>query len=299
MKKKVYSASVTPLLDDGSLDRAGLQRLLERNLGHGVDGFFVLGSMGEWGSFSTAFKAEYVATCAECLRRRADLLVGINATSLPLSLELMQEYAALPFSAYVFMLPGRTSALSPLRSVLQVLDRADRLVYYYHCPPNNGIDFTLEQFAEIMAHPNLRGIKNSASNMVLRRELLLLRRERGFQTELLEGQEWAVDEALYAGMDGMLCGMGALAGKVMVSLARAAEREDYAAARRHQETLIEIFHGVYGRRLETVWAGQKYALHCLGILSSPCTLAQEMSCLDERRRAEIRACLRRQEKELD
>ena len=46
MKKLVISATITPLLEDGSLDKAGLKNIFERNIAHGVDGFFILGSMG-------------------------------------------------------------------------------------------------------------------------------------------------------------------------------------------------------------------------------------------------------------
>ena len=63
MKKQVISATVTPLLEDGSLDKTGLKNIFERNIRHGLDGVFLFGSMGEWGSFSDAFKEEV----RECL----------------------------------------------------------------------------------------------------------------------------------------------------------------------------------------------------------------------------------------
>ena len=47
MKKLVISATITPLLEDGSLDKAGLKKIFERNIAHGIDGIFILGSMGE------------------------------------------------------------------------------------------------------------------------------------------------------------------------------------------------------------------------------------------------------------
>jgi dihydrodipicolinate synthase/N-acetylneuraminate lyase len=46
--KKIYSANVTPLTENGEVDRESLARLLERNLAQGIDGFFFLGSMEEW-----------------------------------------------------------------------------------------------------------------------------------------------------------------------------------------------------------------------------------------------------------
>lgn len=299
MAKKVISATVTPLNADGSLDRNGLKNIFERNVRHGIDGVFLFGSMGEWGSFSDAFKEEGVELAAELLKGKADLLVGINATSLPLSLENMKRYQKYDFDSYVFMLPGATSDLDPVKSILTVLDAADRPVYYYHCPPNNGKELSLEQFAAVMAHPNLKGIKNSSSNMWLRREMLIMKKERGFKTLLMEGQEWAVDEALLAGNDGMVCGMAALTSKPMVELARAADRGDWSEAVRLQNLLIEIYHGVYGIDIGNCWNGQKYALMKLGLIATPYTLAQEMSSLTDEAKKRIEYCLAKYEKDLD
>lgn len=299
MAKKVISATVTPLKADGSLDRNGMKNIFERNIRHGIDGVFLFGSMGEWGSFSDSFKEEGVELASELLKGKADLLVGINATSLPLSIENMKRYQKYDFDSYVFMLPAKTTALDPIKSILTVLDAADRPVYYYHCPPNNDKNLSLEQFATIMAHPNLKGIKNSSSNMWLRRELLIMRKERGFKTLLMEGQEWAVDEALLAGNDGMVCGMGALTSKPMVELARAADRGDWAEAVRLQNLLIEIYHGVYGIDISNCWNGQKYALMQLGLIETPFTIAQEMSSLTDAAKQRVDACLAKYRNELD
>ena len=292
MKKLAISATVTPLLEDASLDRTGLSNIFERNIRHGIDGVFLFGSMGEWGSFSDRFKEQAVAYASECIRGRMQLLVGINATSLPLSLELMKNYRKYDFDAYVFMLPGKTSKLDPVKSILKVLDAADRPVYYYHCPPNNNVNLTLAQFETIMRHENLKGIKNSASNMWLRRELLLLKAEKGLKTLLFEGQEWAADEALFAGCDGMICGMGALCSKMMRHLADCCERGDLDGAREAQNDMIRVFHGVYGKDLSTVQTGQKYALVKLGVIASPFTVMQEMATLTPEARARVEACLK-------
>lgn len=299
MRKKVVSATVTPLFGDGSLDKKGFQNIFERNIRHGLDGIFLFGSMGEWGSFSEKFKEEAVEFASGINQNRMELMVGINATSLPLSLAIMKSYQRYDFSAYVFMPPGNTSRLDPVRSVLKVLDAADRPVYLYHCPPNNGINFSLNDFEKLMKHPNLKGIKNSSSNMWLRRELLLMREEKGFDTLLFEGQEWAADEALYAGCDGMICGMGALCSKMMKKLSSAVDCGDFAAAREAQNNMIKVFHGVYGIDIANCWNGQKYALVKLGLISTPYTIAQEMSGLTKEAEKRIEDCLNRFREELD
>ena len=197
------------------------------------------------------------------------------------------------------MLPGKTSHLDPVKSVLAVLDAADRPVYLYYCPPNNNINFTLDQFETVMRHPNLKGIKNSASNMWLRRELLLMRAEKGLKTLFFEGQEWAADEALIAGYDGMICGMGALCSKMMRKLADCVDRGDIAGAVAAQNNMIRVFHGVYGLNIQNCWNGQKYALVKLGLIETPMTFAQEMSSLTEAAKARVEKCLEEYKTELD
>jgi 4-hydroxy-tetrahydrodipicolinate synthase len=298
MRKKVYSASVTPLAEDGGLDVEGLGRIFERNIRHGVDGIFILGSMGEWQCFDAAFRDRLVAESVRAVAGRAELLVGITDVSTEAALENLRRAAEYAFDSFVFMLP-KADVADPVRDVCRVLDAADRPVYYYHCPPNNGINLSLAQFEAILSHPNLKGIKNSASNMWLRRELLLLKAERGFGAALLEGQEWAADEALLVGYDGMLCGMGALGSAFMVGIARAAEAGDVTEAVRLQNRFIKLFHGVYGTDLSTVWVGQKYALKCLGLCASERTLAQRMEALTETRKREIEACVEAFREELE
>ena len=299
MKKKVVSATVTPLLEDGSLDRQGLCNLIDRGAKHGLDGMFLFGSMGEWGGLSDAVKQEGVELASDYVKNRFELLVGVNATSLPLSLELMKRYKKYDFSAYVFMPPGKTSALDPVKSVLTVLDAADRPVYLYHCPPNNGVNFTLKDFETMMRHPNLKGIKNSSSNMYLRRELLLLREDTGLKTLFFEGQEWAADEALTVGCDGMICGMGAVCSKLMRKLADCVDNHDTAGAVATQNKMIRVFHGVYGPAIENCWNGQKYALVKMGLIATPYTTAQEMSSLTDAAKARIGKCLDEFKTDLD
>jgi len=299
MKKLAVTATVTPLFEDGSLDRQGLCNLIDRAARHQLDGMFLFGSMGEWGGLSDATKEEGVELASGYVKNRFELLVGINATSFPLSLDLMKRYKKYDFSAYVFMPPGKTSSLDPVKSVLKILDAADRPVYLYHCPPNNGRNFSLNDFAAMMRHPNLKGIKNSSSNMYLRRELLLLREEMGLKTLFFEGQEWAADEALTVGCDGMICGMGAVCSKMMRKIADCVGANDIAGAVATQNKMIRVFHGVYGPNIENCWNGQKYALVKMGLIATPYTTAQEMSTLTDAAKARIEKCIEEYKSDLD
>lgn len=295
--KKIYSAAITPLTAGKQLDEISLARMIERNIRHGLDGIFVLGSMGEWSHLTNDTRDRLIRVSAEIAAGRLEILAGIHAAGLDLTLDNMKRVADAPFDSYVITLPVKTSQLDPFIYLKTVLDAADRPVYYYHHPGLNGVRFSIPQFRELAGHPRFKGIKNSSGDMMLRKELILLKQECDFI--LLEGHEWAMDEALIAGCDGVLGGLGSLGSRPMVSLARAVDTGDYELARRLQQTLIHIFHGVYGADLQTVWVGEKYALKLLGILESETTLVQSVDLLTPERCGEIERCLENFRVQLD
>ena len=301
MKHMIFSASMTPLDGNGAIDGDSLERMLERNLRHGVDGFFLLGTMGEGLLLPSERQLETVRQSVRIVGDRAEVLVNISDFGLPRTFEAMARYRDLPVNAFVFQFPPRTrlTVHDPLDYLLRVADRSDRPLYYYHIPSANQCSLDMHQFRRILEHPRIKGMKNSDGGMMLRRELLRLKQD--FPESLLfEGQEWSLDEAFLLGCDGGLCGMVALGSRIMVRLAKAAGSGDWEEAHRLQEMLIDIYHGVYGTDLATVWIGQKYALHRLGVFSGYHSVVHlQNEALTGAVRQRIDECLERYRGELE
>jgi 4-hydroxy-tetrahydrodipicolinate synthase len=231
------------------------------------------------------------------LKGGAELLAGINASGLEPALKMMDAFSDIDFDSFVVVLPSKPFFYEPLKFMEKVLDHSDRPLYYYHCPPRNGIDLSSRDIERLLGHPNLKGIKNSSGSMLLRKELLALKKKYDFI--LFEGHEWAIDESLMLGGDGALCGMASLASKPMIEISRAVKDGDLKRACDLQIELIEIFHGVYGKDLETITLGHKYAMEKLGVFSSHKTLIQEEDALTDKRKKEIEECLEKYKDFLD
>ena len=201
------------------------------------------------------------------------------------------ERRAAPDAVVVMLPPPATCRIHPITYLRAVLDAATCPVYYYHCPPVTGVQFHAGEFARLLEHPRLAGIKNSAGDIGVRKELLKLKRD--FDFRLFEGHEWGIDEALIAGCDGALCGLAALAGRPMMEIVRAVERGDFRAAREAQFKMLDIYHGIYGVDTATVQNAHKYALYRLGVFATPrCRIVSDDS-LSDARKAEIDATLER------
>ena len=292
MEKVIYSAAPTPFTLSGELDIPAFERMIESSINSGITGFFLSGNMGEWSQYDLSVRRQLAEHGMAAAAGRAKILMGVTETGLHKTITTMRALAEFKPDAYVVMLPARAFFQFPaVDYVRAVLDAADRPVYYYHCPPANGISLGNGELEAIVSHPNLEGVKNSAGDVGVRRELLRLRRRYNFV--LLEGHEWAIDEAVILGCDGALCGMACLAGRLMCRIAGLAEAGDFAAAMDEQNKLIDIFHGIYGAEVNQVQSALKYAMTRLGIFNNYHCLLKDDRELGEADKRRVDECLER------
>lgn len=287
---QILSAAVTPFTRDNRLDLESAARLYERGLRQGIDGFFILGSMGEWSLLTPEEKLDLAETACRVIGKRAEVLLGISDTGLPSILRNAERLRGLSHSHWVVLLPGGWAGpADPVGYMHRIADELDRPLYFYHSPQSSGVRLSPEQFRDILAHPKVVGIKNSAGSISVRRELLLLKRSLDF--ELYEGDEWAIDEAFALGCDGAIAGFASTGGKVMKAIANHVASGDLDAAAECQYRLIGIYHDVYGPGVRWWAAGQKYALTYLGVLSSETTRVPAQQDLPEEHKSRVRACV--------
>ncbi len=288
--KLIYSATITPLKDETHVDQVSLERLLKFNLEMGIKGFFFFGSMGEWALLNNKMREEILEVGASLLKGKAEIIAGISSTGLNGILENMEKASKYGVDSYAVMFPsGWAGPQEPVDYLHHIADVSDRPLYLYYLPSYNGISLTKEELQNILKHTNIKGIKNSSDSLKKRKELLNLRKQIDFL--LFEGQEWVVDESLFLGCDGALVGMGSLAGKLFSQIARAVDEGQFKEASRLQNILIEIFDGIYGKNLTTVWIGQKYALELLGLFSTHITLVPSQKELGREEKKRIENCV--------
>ncbi len=286
--KQIISAAVTPFTADGALDLESAARLYQRGLQQKLDGFFVMGSMGEWALLTPEERDRLAQLACDVIGRKAKILLGISDTGMPSILRNVERWQHLPHSHWTVIPPGNWAGPGdPVKYLHDLADRVDRPLYFYYLPAFNGVTITMAQFRDILSHPRIAGVKNSAGSLRVRKELLFIKRDRAF--ELYEGEEWALDESLFLGCDGAVAGMASTAGGIMKRLAACIDAGDFPGASRLQTRLLELFYAVYGQQVSWWTAGQKYALQLLGVLSSATTRVAAQGQLPESQKASIRA----------
>lgn len=105
--KGVYLIAVTPFTDDGALDLASTDRLIDFYLQCGVDGLTVLGVMGEAPKLTAEESRAYVARALQRVNGRVPVIVGVSSPGFAAMGELARQSMGMG-AAGVMIAPAAT-----------------------------------------------------------------------------------------------------------------------------------------------------------------------------------------------
>jgi len=171
---------VTPLLGRDQLDVAGLERLLERLLGGGVHGVFILGTTGEAPSLSYRLRREVIDRACKIVRGRVPVLVGITDTSMVESVNLARHAADAGAQALVTAAPFYFPVGQPelVEWVQQLLPELPLPVYLYNMPQMTKVQFEAELVTRLTQMKGIAGLKDSSGDLNYYRKLLEIAQAR-------------------------------------------------------------------------------------------------------------------------
>ena len=104
--KGIIPPMVTPLIDNDTLDRDGVVRLVEHMIAGGVHGIFILGTTGEAQSLAYHLRYELTELVCSTVADRVPVLVGVTDTSLEESLRLAHKAVECGAAAVEYLRPG-------------------------------------------------------------------------------------------------------------------------------------------------------------------------------------------------
>lgn len=267
---------VTPLLDDHTLDLAGLERLIEHVIAGGVHGIFILGTTGEAQSLSFDLRAKMVVETAKRLKKRLPLLVGISDTSIADSVrlaEIAKEHGAdAVVSAHPYYYA--TAQTEMIEFYNKLIDQLPLPIYLYNMPSHTKVSFAPETLKEIAKNKKVIGFKDSSANGAFFQAVLYEMRDREDFSIFVGPEEMTAETVLLGGAGGVNGGANMFP-KLYVDLYNAAVVGDIGTVRKLQEKVMQISRLIYtqGKYGSSYLKGVKCALGVLGIcndyLASP------------------------------
>lgn len=165
-KQKLYVAALTPCDKSLKFDDGVYKEMMPYFKEKGVDGVVVLGTTGEYPSFSVAERKKVAETA---LKHRSGLavIVQVGTTNFPDTIDLTAHAAAngadgtLCIPPFYYKKPA-TEGL--VRYYSMILESTKLPVHLYHIPGTSAVPITLELLHALEKYPNLAGIKDSTGD---------------------------------------------------------------------------------------------------------------------------------------
>ena len=161
-----YVAAATPCDKNLKFDEAYYRDMMSYFKDSGADGVVVLGTTGEYPSFSMAERKKIAETA---LKHRSGLsiMIGPGTSNFPETIELSQHAAANGADGLLIIPPFyyKNPPLAGLTKYYSLIfDQVKIPINLYHIPGTSGVPITHELLHSLEHYPNLAGIKDSTGN---------------------------------------------------------------------------------------------------------------------------------------
>jgi len=155
----ILPALVTPLLPDGGVNIAALEKLLERVYTAGVDGVYLCGSTGEGTLLEAAERRRIVEAAVRNSPRGKQVIVHVGAWSLDVAECLARHAESVHASAVSSIRPAGVNYADMLAWYRTLGSASSLPLLAYYFPDSTGERLNVDQLTEICQLPGVAGLK--------------------------------------------------------------------------------------------------------------------------------------------
>ncbi len=204
--KGVYPAITTQLDSSDRVDFEAFFSNLDFQLGAGIDGVILCGSLGEASTLADEEKIELLEQTVERIGGTLPVLLNIAEGTTRRGVWYAQRAEEIGASGLMLLPPMRYKADErEVVAFLEAVASSTSLpILLYNNPIDYGIEITLRMFETLLKHANIQAVKESTRNPT---NVTLLRTTFGDRLSILCGVDPLAFEELLLGADGWIAGL--------------------------------------------------------------------------------------------
>ncbi len=256
----LLTALITPMADDGRVDEAALERLVDDQIAGGVDGLVPCGTTGEAATLSHVEHVRVVEIVTRTANGRVPVLAGAGSNSTREAIELARACKELGVAGTLQVVPyyNKPPQDGLIRHFEAIADAVALPIILYNIPGRTVINMAPDTVARLARHEHIVGIKDATSDM---HTCALLRELCGEEFSLLSGDDFTLLPFLATGGDGVISVVSNPAPKLVRDLIDAFAAGDLDEARRLNHRQLRLTRLLFR---EPNPIAVKAAMHALG-----------------------------------
>ncbi len=231
----------TPFNTAEELDKEGLRRNIRKWNATGIVGYVALGSTGERVNLDERECAQVIQIAREEIPRNLEFIVGAGQQATRATIAEIKQASAAGADAVLvitphFYRPAITQG-ALVTHFTAVADASPVPVILYSMPDLTGIKIETVTVAQLSAHPNIVGIKDSSADIAGFQKTVTLVPE---DFALLTGNGTVLSTALENGAGGAILAVGCVAAALCLEIYRLVEIGEHDRAAALQEKLTPL-----------------------------------------------------------
>lgn len=205
MWKGVFPAATTKFTEDGSLDKAEMERCLALQFEAGVDGMIVCGSLGENMTLEAEEKIE-ILRIAKSIAGGKPVLMTVCESSTKRGADAAKAATAAGADDFMILpgVPYKSAPNETLNHISKIAAAGERPVMVYNNPISYGVDATLPMFEALAKNDLVVAMKESTDDV---RRVTDVINAFGTRFDVFTGVDNLALESLVLGADGWVAGL--------------------------------------------------------------------------------------------
>ena len=278
-------ALITPMSEDGSVDEASLQRLVDFHVEQGTDAIVAVGTTGESATLDEEEHCQVIRRTVQMVAGRVPVIAGTgaNATTEAIRLTRCAEQAGADACLLVtpyYNKPTQEGLYLHFRAVAEAV-AIPQIVY--NVPGRTACDMLPETVQRCAQIDNIVGIKEATGDLA---RVPRLRELCGEEFELYSGDDATAREFILLGGQGVISVTANVAPRLMHEMCAAALRGDRAEAEALDSRLAGLHQALF---VESNPIPVKWAVTQMGL--SPRGIRLPLTWLSEGARPRVRAAM--------
>ncbi|MCL4799725.1 MAG: 4-hydroxy-tetrahydrodipicolinate synthase [Burkholderiales bacterium] len=255
-------AIVTPMLDDGRLDIARFEALIDWHINEGTDGIVVVGTTGESPTVDFDEHKELIHIAVGHAAGRIPVVAGTGANSTAEAIELTESAKRAGAAACLSVVPyyNKPTQDGLYRHFRAIAEAVDIPLILYNVPGRTVADLANDTTLRLAELPNVIGIKDATAN-IERGTDLIKRAPPGFA--VYSGEDSTALALILLGGQGVISVTANVAPRLMHEMCAAALAGDVARARECNMKLLALHKRLF---VEANPIPVKWALREMGMI---------------------------------
>lgn len=265
-----FTAMVTPMNPDGSVDYDGLRKNVKFQLQQGIDGLVPLGTTAETPTLDEDEEDEIIKVVFEEVRafekstgKKIPLVLGAGSNNTRDAVKYCQRAKKAGADAALVVTPyyNKPSKEGIFRH-FEACSKVGIPILVYNIQGRTGTNIPTDVLKRIADLPNICGVKEASGNINQMMEVIQQVKSAHPDFAVLSGDDGLTLPLISVGGDGIISVVSNLAPKAVTELANTALKGDFAEARKMHYRLLPFFKAAFVDGNPT---SIKYAMNVKGL----------------------------------